>query len=167
MDWKFRKQFKQNYQCINTIPTDSPGDWIKSALGFGSKLTSSILTVTKFGNFTANFENVPPPIPSEHLIPLYGVIVSSIVGWSIPSIVGRAKTKKMIRTSNSYHKRISSLYDDNKLDHNDIAPLDKIKIDMSHAYAKGKISDQHYNLLNKKMESFVKKTSDNKTGMNK
>jgi hypothetical protein len=81
------------------------------------------------------------------LIPLYGVIVSSIVGWSIPSIVGWVKTKKMIRISNRHHKRISSLYDDNKSDHNDIAPLDKIKIDISDAYAKGKISDQHYNLI--------------------
>jgi hypothetical protein len=81
------------------------------------------------------------------LIPLYGVIVSSIVGRSIPSIVGWVKIKKMIRTSNGYHKRISSLYDDNKSDHNDIAPLDKIKIDISDAYAKGKISDQHYNLI--------------------
>jgi uncharacterized membrane protein len=53
----------------------------------------------------------------------------------------------MIRTSNLYHKRISSLYEDNKLDHNDIAHLDKIKIDMSDAYAKGKISDQHYQNL--------------------
>jgi YVTN family beta-propeller protein len=130
-----------------SIPTDSPVDWIKSALGLGSKQTSSILTVTKFGNFAANFENLPPAIPSEYLIPLYGVIVSSIVGWSIPSIVGWVKTKKMIRTSNLYHKRISSLYEDNKLDHNDIAHLDKIKIDMSDAYAKGKISDQHYQNL--------------------
>jgi hypothetical protein len=97
---------------------------------------------------------------------LYGVIVSSIVGWSIPSIVGWVKTKKMIRTTNTYHKRISSFYEDNKLDYNDIAPLDKIKTDMSDAYAKGKISDEHYKLLNKKIESFVK-TTDNKTNGNK
>jgi hypothetical protein len=54
------------------------------------------------------------------------------------------------------------LYDDNKLDHNDIAPLDKINVDMSDSYAKGKISEQHYNLLNKKIES-SEITSDNKT----
>src|SRR5215217_2056 len=127
-----------------SIPTDSLVDWIKSALGFGSKQTSGILTVTKFGSFTANFETLPPAIPSEYFIPLYGVIVSSIVGWSIPSIVGWVKTKKMIRTTNTYHKRISSFYEDNKLDYNDIAPLNKIKTDMSDAYAKGKISDAHY-----------------------
>jgi YVTN family beta-propeller protein len=122
-----------------SIPTDSLVDWIKSALGFGSKQTSGILTVTKFGSFTANFETLPPAIPSEYLIPLYGVIVSSIVGWSIPSIVGWVKTKKMIRTSNSYHKRISSLYEDNKLDYNDIASLDNIKSEIGRASCRERV----------------------------
>jgi hypothetical protein len=38
-------------------------------------------------------------------------------------------------------------------------------MDIEYAYARGKLNEQHYNLLNKKMESFVnsnkKKTSDN------
>jgi hypothetical protein len=37
---------------------------------------------------------VPPPIPPEYWIPLYGVIISSIVGWSIPNIIGWINTKK-------------------------------------------------------------------------
>jgi YVTN family beta-propeller protein len=134
-------------RTLNASTPDSSIDWVKSALHFGSKQTSSILTVTKFGNFIAKFENLPPAIPTEYLISLYGIILSSIVGWSIPSIVGWLKTKKMIRTSNSYHKIISSLYEDNKLDHNNMTSLDKIKIDMSEAYAKGRISDQHYQNL--------------------
>ena len=153
-----------------SIPTDSLVDWIKSALGFGSKQTSGILTLTKFGSFTANFETLPPAIPSEYFIPLYGVIVSSIVGWSIPSIVGWVKTKKMIRTSNSYHKRISSFYEDNKLDYNDIAALDKIKTDMSDAYAKGKISDEHYQNLKNEIsvlyEEILRKRVDSFNGRN-
>jgi len=153
-----------------SIPTDSLVDWIKSALGFGSKQTSGILTVTKFGSFTANFETLPPAIPSEYFIPLYGVIVSSIVGWSIPSIVGWVKTKKMIRTTNTYHKRISSFYEDNKLDYNDIAPLNKIKTDMSDAYAKGKISDAHYQNLKNEIsvlyEEILKKRIDSFNGRN-
>jgi len=40
--------------------------------------------------------------------------------------------------------------------------LNEIKDNIEDAYAKGKISEQHYNLLNKKIESFVN-TNENKT----
>ena len=54
---------------------------------------ATILYTTEFGNFTANFKEVPPPIPPEYWIPLYGVIISTVIGWSIPSIIGWANTK--------------------------------------------------------------------------
>jgi len=127
--------------------SDSPVDWFMSALGGGPKDTPANLTVTKFGNFTANFEKLPPAIPSEYLIPLYGVIASSIVGWSIPSIVGWISAKRIGRISYAYHKRIGSLYNDGKLDHDDIKSLDELRRDLSNTYAKGKISEQHYQKL--------------------
>jgi hypothetical protein len=112
---------------------------------------AAIFNVTDFGNFTANFKQVSPPIPPEYWIPLYGVIVSSIVGWSVPSIIGWMKSKKQGGRLNQYHKRINSLYDDGKLDENDIGSLDELKRYITDAYAKGKITEQHYNILNKKI----------------
>jgi hypothetical protein len=106
--------------------------------------TSNILTITHYGNFTANYERIPPPIPPEYWIPLYGVIVSSIVGWSIPNIIGWIKSRRQGRKANQYYKRINSLYNDDKLDENDITRLDGLKIDLTDAYTKGKISEQHY-----------------------
>jgi YVTN family beta-propeller protein len=213
---------RNSSRTINaTIPADSPVDWIESALGFGSKQTPSILTVTKFGSFTANFEELPPPVPPEYWATIFGVVVSSIVGsWFIPGIITWAKSKSHIRRLYDYHKRIDSLYSDGKLDVDDINSLDELnrnigdsyargKITDQHytnlkneisllygevfkkridslngkitnddvrslteikeviedAYAKGKISDQHYNLLNKKIESF--EITSNKTSMNK
>jgi hypothetical protein len=43
-----------------------------------------------------------------------------------------------------------------------MCPLNEIKDNIEESYAKGKISEQHYNLLNKKIESFVN-TNENKT----
>jgi hypothetical protein len=48
--------------------------------------------------------------------------------------------------------------------HSDIV-LDQIKYGIEDAYAKGKISDQHYNSLNKKIVSF-NIVDDNKTNRN-
>lgn len=73
--------------------------------------------------------------------------MSSIVGWSIPSIIGWIKAKRQGGRLNQYHKTINSLYDDGKLDENDIIPLDKLKRNITDAYSKGKISDQQYEYL--------------------
>ena len=39
------------------------------------------------------------------------------------------------------------MYDDGKLDQDDIQSLDNLRSDISDAYAKGKINDQHYTNL--------------------
>jgi uncharacterized membrane protein len=85
-----------------------------------------------------------PPIPQEYWIPLYGIIVSTIVGWSIPSIIGWTKSNIQGRRVHGFHKSIGLLYTDGRLDESDIANLDAIKGEISNAYAKGKITDQHY-----------------------
>jgi YVTN family beta-propeller protein len=139
------------HNSIKTISTatlsNSPINSFLSALGFPPKDNAAIFNVTQFGNFSANFKEVPPPIPPEYWIPLYGVIVSSIVGWSIPSIIGWIRSRKQGRIVHQYHKRIGYLYNDGKLDENDIEPLDKLKTDITDAYAKGKISEQQYGNL--------------------
>ena len=73
------------------------------------------LPITKFGTFTANFKELPPAVPSEYWIPLYGIIVSTIVGWSIPSIIGRARSRRDVGKLEYYHNQITSLYRDGKL----------------------------------------------------
>lgn len=106
------------------------------------------MTPTAFGKFVARFEEVPPPFPSEYLIPLYGIIVSSIVGWSIPSIVSWSRSKKEGRRLYSIHKEINRIFDDGKVDHGDTESLDKVKIIIENAYSKGDINSEHYTQLN-------------------
>ena len=43
--------------------------------------TSGNLIVNRYGTFTANYKPLPPAIPPQYLAPLYGIIVSSIIGW--------------------------------------------------------------------------------------
>jgi hypothetical protein len=77
------------HNSIRTINSstnyDFPLNYLSGIFGIDQD-TSKQFTLTQFGNFTANFRPKPFPIPSEYWIPLYGVIVSTIVGWSIPTI---------------------------------------------------------------------------------
>lgn len=131
--------------------TESPFHPILNVLGLENNDSSKIFTVNDYGNFTANFIEVTPPIPNEYLFPLYGIIVSTIIGWSIPSIIGWIKTRTDVRKLNYFHKKIFNLYGDGKLDDDDIDPLNKLKITISDAYAKGQINSEHYSNLKHEM----------------
>jgi hypothetical protein len=56
--------------------SDSPWNSFLSTLGMKPNDTSATFDVDRFGTFTANFKAVPPPVPPEYWIPLYGIIVS-------------------------------------------------------------------------------------------
>ncbi len=107
----------------------------------------SKLNITKFGTFTANFKELPPAVPSEYWIPLYGIIASTIVGWSIPSIIGWIKSQRDVGRLNHCHKQINSLYGDGNLDEKDIEPLDKLRNGIVDAYSKGKLNEKYYENL--------------------
>jgi hypothetical protein len=111
------------------------------------KEPEAILNITKFGRFTANFKEIPPPVSSEYLVPLYGIIITTIVGWSIPSIIGWTKSKRDVGKLNYYHKQITSLYGDGKLDEKDIGALDLLRSNIIDAYSKGKLNEKHYESL--------------------
>ena len=49
---------------------------------------TSKFQVTSFGNFTANFKELPPPIPVEYLATLFAVVVSAFIGsWLTPTAI--------------------------------------------------------------------------------
>jgi YVTN family beta-propeller protein len=137
---------KLGHNATRTVLTskvsDSPLNFFLDSFGIRPNDTSAALNVTQFGSFTANFKDLPPPISPEYWIPLYGVIVSTIVGWSVPGIIGSIKAKRQRERINQYHKRIDSLDSDGKLDENDIEYLDTLRRDITDAYMKGKISEQ-------------------------
>jgi hypothetical protein len=98
-------------------------------------------------NVTATILEPLPLVPPEYLIPLYGIIASTIIGWSIPSIIGWARSKADVRKLNYFHKQIASLYGDGKLDEDDIESLDQLRRNVIDAYSEGKINEKHYESL--------------------
>jgi hypothetical protein len=106
------------------------------------------LNITKFGSFTANFKALPPPIPPEYVATLFTVVITALVGsWLTPTVIGWRKARKEGTNLDHYHSEVRKLYDDGKLDENDIENLDKLKSDLTYTYAKGKINEQHYTNL--------------------
>ena len=112
---------------------------------------SATFDVNRFGTFTANFKAVPPPVPPEYWIPLYGIIVSTIVGWSIPSIIGwirgRIKRKETVKEYDDIINSLSSATDRNS--------VDKIKNEVIHAYISEKLTEFQYKILNEKISEVL------------
>lgn len=142
--------------------SDSPWNSFLRLIGREPNDPSATFDVNSYGTFTANFKRLPPVLPAEYWIPLYGIIVSSIVGWSIPSIIGAVKNTRQSRKSNQYYERINHLYSDGKLDENDIADLDILKTDITTASMKGKISEQHSANLKNEISVLYEKIYKNK-----
>lgn len=129
--------------------------------------------INQYGTFTANFKELPAPLPISYWIPIYGLIVSTIIGASIPSIILWAKTKRDIKKSNLHHKKIRTIYDEGRRDEVDFESLNKLKDEISDSFSKGKISQFHYSNLKDEIsilyhEIFMKKIDslDDEKGMN-
>jgi len=125
-------------KCIAQPNNDSQfTGWVQN-LGNNSTIPmggASTLTVNRYGTFTANFKPAPPPIPTQYLAPLYGIIITSIIGWSIPNVIGWARARTQRKHTEECINQI------NKLEKNEIGK--KIK----KYYMEGKISESQYKLL--------------------
>lgn len=104
--------------------------------------TSGNLIVNRYGTFTANFDPTPPPIPPQYLAPLYGIVVTAIIGWSIPNVIAWSRA----RSQRSNLKECLS----------QIGKLDKSAMEekIIKYYADGKISDAHRQLLKEKITEY-------------
>lgn len=135
-------------RLLNISNPISPWEFLLNVFNVNSRQPETTLDITRFGNFTAIFKEQPAPIPSEYWIPLYVIVASTIVGWSIPSIIGYARSKKDVGKLNYYHKKLKLLYSDGTLDEKDINALDELRVKIIDAYSKGKINEKHYGRLN-------------------
>ncbi len=141
---------KNSTQFINATAKPSILDPILNVFGFNPDKPESKLSITKFGNFTASFRPLPPPIPPEYVATLFTVVATAFIGtWLTPALIGWRKT----RTQRKYFKEC--IYQIGKLDKN---AIDNKIIGY---YADGKLSDVHHQLLNDKIsEYYEEKGSD-------
>jgi YVTN family beta-propeller protein len=77
----------------SSIPLDSSGN----------------LTVNRYGTFTVKFVPIPPAIPPAILLPLYAIVASSLIGWSIPSIMGWVKERRQRKNLKKCRRKIGEL----------------------------------------------------------
>ena len=64
-------------RTINETSGSPPWSALLDIFNIKSDDPASSLTVNRFGNFTSHFRALPPAIPSEYLIPVYGIIIST------------------------------------------------------------------------------------------
>jgi YVTN family beta-propeller protein len=130
--------------------SSSSSTWgsILDFFGIRQEKPEATLNVTKFGSFTANFKELPPPLPAEYWATLFGFVLTTGLGaWLIPSFVRWTRTKADTKKSNYYHQRMKSVFDDNKLNEKDMKDLDDLERDITDAHSKGKINEIHYSRL--------------------
>jgi YVTN family beta-propeller protein len=133
-------------QLISLVPPPSIVDSILDFLHMNPDKPETRLNITKFGNFTANFKALPPPIPPVYIVTLFGIVVTAFVSsWLTPAIIGRRKTKMQRK----YLKECINQID--KLDKN------AIEEKIIGYYVDGKISQEHRQLLNDKISEYYKK----------
>jgi YVTN family beta-propeller protein len=115
---------------------------------------SSILDISYFGSFTSNFKEIPPPIAREYWIGLYGIMISSVIGWFVPSIARWINVKRQGGHLGKYLKYIDSLnskFDQNNNEH--LQALASIKNTITDAYARGAINEFQYGILKDKLST--------------
>ena len=80
---------KNSTQLINTTTPSSDLDPILDFLHISTAKPESKLSIGKFGNFTANFKALSPPIPPE-----YVVVATAFIGsWLTPTVIGWRKAR--------------------------------------------------------------------------
>jgi YVTN family beta-propeller protein len=110
--------------------------------------SSGNLPVNRYGTFTANFKPLPPPIPPEYWSLIITVIVTTIIGWSIPSIFGWVKTRRQLKHLKECIEQIG------KLDKN------AIEEKMKGYYVEGKISEDHRQFLKERISEYYDSVKD-------
>lgn len=160
-------------QVLKVSPSASILDSIADFFYIKLDEAEAKLNITKFGSFTANFKELPPPLPTEYWTTLFTVVVTALVGsWLTPTIIGWRKEKKQGRKLDYYHQEVRNLYSDDKLDKNDIGKIDGLKNNIADAYTRGKINNEQYGELMKDIsiryeEIFKKEIDSLNDGKNK
>ena len=140
--------------------TTSGSPWTPLLDIFGVKFIdpAANLTVNRFGNFTAYFKALPPPVPAQYWASLFTVVVTALVGsLLIPAVVGWIKSKKQTSRLNSFHQQMALVYGDSKLEENYTNQLNILNRNISDSYAAGKISNEQYTHLKNEVSTAYQK----------
>ncbi|MGC2382063.1 MAG: hypothetical protein WA631_03010, partial [Nitrososphaeraceae archaeon] len=135
-------------QLLKVASTSSFFDPVLNILHLNSDKPESTLNITRFGSFTASFKALPPPIPPEYVATLFAIVATAFVGsWLIPTAIGWLSARKQGSRLDHYHTEVKTIYDDGKLDKNDIQKLNPLRDAIADEYTRGKINKEQYDKL--------------------
>ena len=105
---------------IQASVSENIGDYIRDFYHSAAKFfamplqkNESSLNVTEFGEYIANFKEVPPPLPADYWVSLSTIIATALIGsLLIPAAVGRFKSRRQTSRLNSFHKEMNALQKD-------------------------------------------------------
>ena len=127
---------------------------ILDLLGYKPNDPNATLNVTQYGNFVANFKELPT-LPPEYWGTLFSVIVAALIGtWLMPSIFGWTKSKRQHRRLRRYWKRMDSLRNSKPGNQNGRDTVDILKDDLTTAYSNGKINELQYEVVKEAISKY-------------
>ncbi len=141
-------------------------DFILDFLHLKPDKPESTLNVTKFGSFTANFKELPPPIPGEYVATLFAVVISAFIGsWLTPSIIEWRRSRNQGKKLEYYHNSIKDLRKDGIIDQKDISQLDMLRNNITDDYTRGKINKDQYDKLEEEVSIKYREVFKNEIGL--
>jgi YVTN family beta-propeller protein len=138
-------QGKDNYGFDRWVQNLSQNSSLTINDPSGKALT--YLTVDLYGNFTAYFKPHPPTISPEYLYLIISVIISSLIGWSIPTIYGWAHARTQRKHLKECIKQIGKI------------GKNAIEEKVIGYYVDGKISEDHREFLKDKISEYYDRSS--------
>jgi hypothetical protein len=112
-------------------------------------LHQSKSSAAKYGKINANFIN---PIQLSIPLDIYIAIIAAILSFFIPSVAGWLNGLRQRRYLRMYITRIDEACDETHRTKNEcLHRLADLKREITETYARGKISDSHYSVLDDKI----------------
>jgi YVTN family beta-propeller protein len=156
-----RYEFGTNLNCDSQPNSNFKFDGWSGTLGsrLGDPATS--FKLLGYGTLTANFgRQASFNIPTEYFVSLYALTATVFTGWFVPNIARWINAVRQRNKLTNYIKEID--YANNEPNQNNnigkLEKLDKIKDSITNSYAKGKLTDSYYQILNNKISFLYEKS---------
>ncbi len=134
-----------NFSLPNTWDS-SLRDSILDFLHMKPDKPEATLKMTKFGSFTANFKELPPPIPAQYVVTLFTVVATAFVGtWLTPTVIGWRRAKKQGSRLHYYRKEVKKVKNLDK--DRRFGELNILRDNITDEYTRGKITKEQYDKL--------------------
>lgn len=139
---------RNSTQLITLLPPPSALDSILDFLHMNRDKPEATINITKFGGFIANFKALPAPIPPEYVATLFTVVATAFIGsWLTPTVISWRNARRQGSKLEHYHNKIKKVYNESKIDRNDIKELDNLRDNITDEYTRGKINKESYDKL--------------------